>query len=252
MSSNNLPWLRSAPESVRRLYSKMGGLGEVAPSRLNEEGNPWNTVFPPNTPVPGHQDVYVAPSQIPVVPGYEKIQEIIDRQLMVRFWNMMMEFKRILLCGTYFVKNPNQHESPITAKPIDRTAQTLELAAGGDSVTIFTITMADKEVGVLQSWGTAAFPDPSVHAGMVYRWAIDGRFLDEYGNFTTVQPGTTLNPTDFAIPIPIPAGSTATLLVINNNAINVTIQLRVKGYRWPSGGKFGLTDNGTFGALHTR
>jgi hypothetical protein len=247
---HNLPWLRNAPESVQRLYGKMGaGMGEVSPSRLNEQGNPWLTIFPPNLPVPGHEDVYSAPPTIPVIQGYEKVQEIIDRQLMIRFWAMMLEFKKILVCGTYFVKNPNQHESPITAKPIDRVISDLDLIP--DLVTtVFSITMADKEVGVLSRWGTAV--DPNIHSTITYRWSIDGRFLDEYGNFVGVQPGSTMDPTSFAIPIPIPAGSTITLTAENTGGVAGVLAARVMGYRWPTGEPGGLTDNGTFGALHTR
>jgi hypothetical protein len=98
--------------------------------------------------------------KVPPGPGAEIAQKIVDAQQQMlechtlpRLWQTLMDLWIKLQCGTYFVKNPNWLEPPVTASPIEILANsglgtTVDAAAGTDEI-IATYVVPDRIVGSL-------------------------------------------------------------------------------------------------------
>ena len=184
--------------------------------------------------------------KIPEIPELKSFQKLLDEHFFPKLWSMLLEFKKELTCGLYFIKNPNWIEPPITSIPIDLfTNQEITLIAGGGFHTILSYTIPDRFIAVIQGIGQA-LESSSAFSVVAWNILINNRPYLTYNNFR-IQLGTINSPTKFPKPIILKYGDTIELQARNFDVVNHNAWARLTGYAY-SPKK--LTADGSFEEFH--
>jgi hypothetical protein len=131
------------------------------------------------------------------IPGAETIQKIIDDHVVPRFWQLLEDIWIKFQCGTYFIKNPNWIEPPITARCMDVRTET-SVALGATDTTILEFIVPDRFVGSLLGFGHA-LENPAQFGSVVWNIKVNGEPIACYQDFRQ-QIGDFVRPTLFPNP----------------------------------------------------
>ncbi len=199
----------------------------------------------------------VKPTYVPPkVPGMEGLQKVFEEHMIPRNWELLADLWTKLQCGTYFVKNPNWIEPPITALCLDvRTEDCVTVAGGTAGVVnqlVLSFTIPDRHVGTLVAFGHAL--QNAVNFGQVtWHILINSTEVRCYGatlNSTGFkqQIGTFVNPTKFPNPIRIKYKDVIEVRIDVPAGVTACAFVRWMGWMWPV---TKLTQDGSFGEYHT-
>jgi len=202
----------------------------------------------------------VAPTWDPqCIPGMQPAQDLIDCHLMPRIWQVLVDLWTKLQCGTYFVKNPNWIEPPVTAIGIDLRTEaavtvaesasygTADVAAGVDCTHLAGFAVPDRHVASILCFGHE-LADATFWGITEWEILINGKPARNYFNFRQ-QIGRFINPTCFSMPILLKWGDTFSVLARNPvGGGTVGALVRITGFMYPVKA---LSQDGTFQQYHT-
>lgn len=178
------------------------------------------------------------------------LQQAYECHILPRTWQLLMDFWQKSQCGTYFVKNPNWVEPPVTGSclAVFNNAPVV-LARGVAASTIITVTIPDRFVGILQSFGeglSAPADSPFVRRSIV----INGIAHPCYGD-VRFPLGKMDAPTDFKMPIILKHQDVVTVtaeLLAGAPDATVDFQARLDGFSFPA---HDISQSGTYDQFHT-
>lgn len=136
------------------------------------------------------------------LPGFQKWFEC---HVMPRNWELLADFKKLLECGTFFVKNPNWIEPPITARNVPLRTEVGPVSIAAVTPTdVLTYTVADRHVGSVKGFGNALC-ETADWARVLWTIKVNERPHSMYRDFRN-QIGTYDDPKPFTSPIPLKHG----------------------------------------------
>lgn len=177
-------------------------------------------------------------------------QKAYECHILPRTWQMLMDFWQKSQCGTYFVKNPNWVEPPVTGVCVDEFNNTPVVATrGGPPVVAISMTVPDRFVAVGQSYGEG-ISAPANSPFLKRSIRINDVPHPCYGD-VRIPLGALDRPVDFKMPIVLKHMDklevTAELLAGSPDA-TVDFQARIQGFSFPARD---ISQAGDYAQFHT-
>lgn len=175
------------------MSGREGGLGDIIDNGLLRQMDPqWVHL--------GRRRWIVKPEWQPdPIPGFEKVQSLIDDHLVRRLWQLLADNYELLQRGSFHVQKPGWIDPPITSEPEDRVSETPVALSNGTPVTVLSYTVPDRHYAVFKSFGQGL--DVGTQFGVV-SWTIqvNKRPYRTYNGFLQ-QRGNIVQPTPLAKPL---------------------------------------------------